>query len=191
MPVAWVNLEKAGNSNALERKALLERVLNVIPATRIQGFAADREFIGEAWFLTLLEAEVNPVIRIRADTTIQHRLKRAPAWVWFNTLKSGEVFELGKARVMGIRVFVIGTLTQDGEHLLLVTMRRPSRALGIYARRWGSRRCSRRSKPGGSISSRHAWFVRIVQSVFLRCWSWRWCGRCGWGSSSRVERGLR
>lgn len=136
LPVAWVNLEKAGNSNAGERKTILEQVLNVIPASRIQGFAADREFIGAAWFKTLLENGVNPVIRIRKDTVLQQRTKSAPAWVWFNDLKQGEVKELGKAKVMGIRVFVIGTLTEDGEYLLLVTIKRPSRALIIYAQRW-------------------------------------------------------
>jgi Transposase DDE domain len=136
LPIAWVNLEKAGNSNAAERKALLERVLNVIPARRIQGFAADREFIGEAWFTSLLEYGVNPVIRIKQDTVIQHRTRKAPAGAWFNALRHGEVFELGKARVMGIRVFVLGTLTADGELLVLVTVKRPSRALAIYAQRW-------------------------------------------------------
>jgi Transposase DDE domain len=136
LPIAWVNLEKAGNSNATERKALLERVLQIIPAERIQGFTADREFIGEAWFTTLLEHGVNPVIRIRSDTVLQQRTRSAPAWVWFNALKPGEVFELGKARVMGIRVFVLGTLTSEGEFLLLVTLKRPSRALAIYAQRW-------------------------------------------------------
>lgn len=136
LPVAWVNLEKAGNSNAAERKALLEHVLKVIPATRIQGFAADREFIGEAWFTTLLAYAVNPVIRIKLDTVLRQRTRVAPAWVWFNALQPGEVLELGKARVMGIRVFVIGTLTQDGDYLLLVTLKRPSRALSIYAQRW-------------------------------------------------------
>jgi hypothetical protein len=136
LPIAWVNLEKAGNSNAAERKTILERVLKVIPASRIQGFAADREFIGAAWFKTLLENAVNPVIRIKKDTVLGQRTQSAPAWVWFNTLKQGEVKELGKARVMGIRVFVIGTLTEDGEYLLLVTIKRPSRALSIYAQRW-------------------------------------------------------
>jgi hypothetical protein len=136
LPIAWTNLGKNGNSNAQERQALLERVLKLVPTERIQGFAADREFIGEAWFKSLLEHEVNPVIRIKKDTVIQHRLKIAPAWAWFKVLKQGEVLELGKARVMGIRVFVVATLTEEGELLALVTVKRPARALAIYAQRW-------------------------------------------------------
>ena len=115
LPIAWVNLGKDGNSNTSERQSLLERVLELIPATRIQAFTADREFIGETWFKYLSLHALNPVIRIRKDTMIQRRGKTAPAWAWFQTLKPGEVFELSKARVMGIRVFVIGTLTIEGQ----------------------------------------------------------------------------
>jgi hypothetical protein len=135
LPIAWVNLEKDGNSDSSERKQLLERVLRLIPATRILGFAADREFIGEAWFKSLLEHAVNPVIRIRENTVIQHRARTAPAWAWFNTIKPGEVLELGKARVMCVRVLVVATLTAKGELLALVTVKRPARALAIYAQR--------------------------------------------------------
>lgn len=136
LPIAWVNLGKDGNSSSLERKALLERVLRLVPAERILGFAADREFIGQAWFETLLLHGVNPVIRIRKDTMISVRGENAPAWAWFDALKGADVLELSKARVMGVRVFVIGTLTREGELLALVTVKRPSRALAIYAARW-------------------------------------------------------
>jgi hypothetical protein len=136
LPIAWVNLEKDGNSHTSQRLSLLERVLKLIPATRIQAFTADREFIGETWFKCLLLHAVNPVIRLRKDTTIQQRGKTAPAWAWFSTLKPGEVFELSRAGAMGIRVFVVGTLTIEGELLLLVTTKRPARVLSMYAARW-------------------------------------------------------
>jgi len=136
LPIAWVNLDHEGNSNQAERKALFERVLKLVPATRIVGLAADREFIGESWFKALLEHGVNPVIRIKKDTTVSHRSRTAPAWAWFNALQPNQVLELSKARVLGVRVFVIGTLTPKGEFLLVVTTRRPSRALALYARRF-------------------------------------------------------
>ena len=37
---------------------------------------------------------------------------------------------------MGIRVFVIATLTPEGELLAVVTIKRPSKALKIYRERW-------------------------------------------------------
>jgi hypothetical protein len=136
LPTAWVNLKKHGNSNASERQALLERVLELIPARRVLGFAADREFIGKAWFETLLLHGLNPVIRIRRDTIITVRGKTARAWAWLNTLKGSDILELSRARVMGVRVFVVATLTKDGELLALVTVRRPSQAFRIYGQRW-------------------------------------------------------
>jgi Transposase DDE domain len=136
LPLGWVNLEKAGNSNSVEREKLLLEVLKLVPKERIYGFAADREFIGKDWFSTLFKYGINQVIRIRADTMIQHRQIKAPAAVWFRDLKGEMIQELTKARVYGMRVFVIGTLTDDGELLVLVTQKRPSQALKIYRQRW-------------------------------------------------------
>ncbi len=52
-------------------------------------------------------------------------------------LEPNQIQELGKDRVMGIRVFVLATLTLEGELLALVTAQRPSKALVMYGRRWG------------------------------------------------------
>jgi Transposase DDE domain len=136
IPVAWKNLGKEGNSNQTERKTILETLLKIIPAQRILALTADREFIGQDWFKALFEQEVNPVIRLKRDTMIQHREIKARADAWFDHLKPGEVLELCKARVMGVRVFVLATLTPEGEFLILATRKRPSQALIIYAQRW-------------------------------------------------------
>jgi Transposase DDE domain len=136
LPIAWVNLDKEGNSKTSERKSILERVLKLIPGERIDGFAADREFIGQEWFASLLEHGVNPVIRIKYNTLVSHRGKTAPAWVFFNNLRHNDVGQLTRAKVMGIRVFIVGTLTSDGDWLLIVTTKRPSQVLRIYAQRW-------------------------------------------------------
>jgi Transposase DDE domain len=136
IPVAWKNLGKDGNSNQAERKTILEQLLKIIPANRILALTADREFIGQDWFKALFEQEVNPVIRLKRDTMIQHRGIKGPADAWFSQLKPGEILELTKARVMGVRVFALATLTPQGELLILATRKRPSRALVIYAQRW-------------------------------------------------------
>ena len=136
IPVAWKNLGKDGNSNQTERKTILEKLLKIIPVSRILALTADREFIGCDWFKALFEQEVNPVIRLKYNTMIQHRGIKAPADAWFDHLKPGELLELTKARVMGVRVFVLATLTPEGEFLILATRKRPSQALVIYAQRW-------------------------------------------------------
>jgi Transposase DDE domain len=136
IPIVWKNLGKEGNSNQTERKTILEKLLKIIPVNRILALTADREFIGCEWFKALFEQEVNPVIRLKLDTMIQHRGIKAPADAWFSQLKPGEILELTKARVMGVRVFVLATRTPEGEFLILATRKRPSQALAIYAQRW-------------------------------------------------------
>ena len=49
--IFWECLDKkGGNSNTDERIAVMERVLKLIPADRIDNLLADREFIGQEWF---------------------------------------------------------------------------------------------------------------------------------------------
>jgi hypothetical protein len=110
--------------NQTERKTILETLLKIIPANRILALTADREFIGQDWFKALFEQEVNPVIRLKYNTMIQHRGIKAPADAWFEHLKPAEILELCKARVMGVRVFVLATLTPEGEFLILATRKR-------------------------------------------------------------------
>ena len=129
LPIAWVNLDKEGNSKTSERKSILERILKLIPSQRIDEFAADREFIGEEWFISLLKHGINPVIRIKRNSVISHRGKTAPGWVFFNNLRDKDVGQLTRAKVMGIRVFVIGTLSISQLHssiLLLDHIHAPS-----------------------------------------------------------------
>jgi hypothetical protein len=66
IPVAWKNLGKAGNSNQVERKTILQKLLKIISANRILALTADREFIGCDWFKALFEQEVNPVRLFRS-----------------------------------------------------------------------------------------------------------------------------
>ena len=42
----WSLLPKLGNSNQLERIALMKRLLKLLPAQQIKALVADREFIG-------------------------------------------------------------------------------------------------------------------------------------------------
>ena len=178
IPVAWKNLGKEGNSNQAERKTTLETLLKIIPANRILALTADREFIGQDWFKALFEQEVNPVIRLKLDTMIQHRGIKARADAWFDHLKPGEVLELCKARVMGVRVFVLATLTPEGEFLILATRKRPSQALIIYARHAKHaghdagrlKRFLQRSRLGGSILRTRTSQISNGQSGCLRCW---------------------
>lgn len=65
VPVVWKQLGKKGNSKTDERIDLLERFLKIVPASQIEVFLADREFIGKTWFKTLQKKQIPYAIRVR------------------------------------------------------------------------------------------------------------------------------
>ena len=66
MPIYWLQLNKRGNSNIEDRKALIEGLCNLLERTgkTIKGsiLLADREFIGQTWFEYLLSKNLSFVI---------------------------------------------------------------------------------------------------------------------------------
>ena len=67
IPVVFSLLPKQGNSNHKERKVLLKQFLEIIPASNITLFLADREFIGESWFKHLQKQKIPYVIRVKEN----------------------------------------------------------------------------------------------------------------------------
>ena len=65
VPVVWTQLGKKGNSKTGERLDLLERFLKIVPASHINVFLADREFIGKSWFKALQKRGIPYAIRVR------------------------------------------------------------------------------------------------------------------------------
>lgn len=73
------------------------------PHLRLEGFLADREFIGEAWFRYLEEKGIPRCIRIKANTRMW-RLGSGPrAWELFASLELG-----AQAGVLGLRAAHVG-----------------------------------------------------------------------------------
>jgi hypothetical protein len=69
MPLYWLQLNKRGNSNIEDRKALIEGLCALVGKVgkTIKGsiLLADREFIGQAWFEYLSSKNLSFVIRLR------------------------------------------------------------------------------------------------------------------------------
>ena len=64
IPLFWVLLDKAGNSNARERTDLMGRLNKAFPDQPIASLSGDREFIGEGW----LESQGIPfVLRLKEN----------------------------------------------------------------------------------------------------------------------------
>ena len=139
IPLRWLELDRTGNSNFYQRRALLEPLLQEIGAEKIHAFVADREFIGEAFLAWMNERGVRFVIRIRKNATVRglESRPRAPG------IRAGAVFKdlaVGQRRhlerlIYGNRVHVVAA-RQGTEPWILVTNKHPEEALGLYGQRW-------------------------------------------------------
>jgi Transposase DDE domain len=72
LPIAWLLLDKKGNSSTEERKILLEKVLKIVPKEQIEIILADREFVGEEWLKYLSSREIPFAIRVKKNERIKH-----------------------------------------------------------------------------------------------------------------------
>ena len=140
VPLFWSFLPHDGNSSTPERIALMERALAFLrahfPHLRVEGFLADREFIGEAWFRYLEEKGIPRCIRIKANTRMW-RLGSGPrAWELFASLKVGES-RVPRRRywVYGRRMWVVGLRLGVREWLIVATDLDPHRVLEVYGLR--------------------------------------------------------
>jgi len=138
IPVYWLLLDKKGNSNTIERIALLELFISIFGKRCIACLTADREFVGKIWFRYLQKEGILFRIRIRQNTRIATS-KRGTMAVRdiFAHLAKGQSLVLTQRRIMwGLQVYVVGGKLEDGKYLIIVTTAKPETALADYARRW-------------------------------------------------------
>jgi hypothetical protein len=70
IPVVWEQLGKKGNSHTKERLNLLNRFLQIVPASHVRCLLADREFIGNDWFKALHKRKIAYAIRVRDNLIV-------------------------------------------------------------------------------------------------------------------------
>ena len=139
LPVFWSVLGKAGNSNTAERIALMERFLAVFGASKIAALLADREFVGEDWFLWLQRRGIPFHQRLKRDTRIPNSWNRMLRLdTLFGALKPGECrHSPGRRPVWGCFVHLTALRLDDGEFLFIASSRAPqAEAISAYADRW-------------------------------------------------------
>ncbi len=142
IPLRWLELDRTGNSNFYQRRALLEPILHQIGAAKIHAFVADREFIGEAFLAWMNERNVRFVIRIRKNATVRRlgsrpRSRGVRAGVVFADLAVGERRQFERL-IYGNRLHVVAA-REGSEPWILVTNRPPSspeEVLRLYGQRW-------------------------------------------------------
>jgi len=75
-PLAWTVLPQGGSSSSAARIALLASVVASLHGKRL-ALLADREFIGQDWFLALQRLGINRAIRLQATTRVNGSEVRA------------------------------------------------------------------------------------------------------------------
>src|SRR5450759_5021704 len=91
IPLLWMLLPTAGNSNTAERSGLLDRLRAAFPDLKIAALMGDREFIGDAWMAYLQREKIPFILRLREN---QHVLREGyaamPISILAQHLKVGE-----------------------------------------------------------------------------------------------------
>ena len=138
IPLFWMCLSKAGNSNIKEQKALINRFLKSFGSSQILSLLGDREFGSGGLFKWLNKKNIPFYIRIKEGSITQINKKRLfTAKKIFNELqpKEHKVFDMA-VEVFGQKVFLAGSRSEKGELMIVATNQHPKNAIPIYLRRW-------------------------------------------------------
>jgi Transposase DDE domain len=138
----WTVLDRAGNSGAKERIALIERYIARFGQESIGLLLGDREFIGTEWLNYLMKMDIPYVIRMRAGqraTTAEGRsgslgrLLLGPGGERRATVTLDAMAEKG---VPGPAIAVRAVRPKGREPVIVATNRPNLRALEAYRKRW-------------------------------------------------------
>lgn len=130
IPIAWMTLpqvSKRGNSSHKHRIAVMQRVLTLIPACDIYALTMDREFHGVHWLNWLNKQEVCWVLRIKANTIIDHYYKAS-------CVKNST---LTKQDVWGLQLYFSSKRLRQEALYVVSNQLKNKEALATYKLRWG------------------------------------------------------
>lgn len=142
VPLLWVNLGKAGNSNTRERIDLLERLFHLFPDATIASLTGDREFIGDNWMSYLLQHNVTFYIRIKENRLVEHDGKMVHTRDFFTHLSPScspkklklEFNDFGTV----YNLYYVGVRSKAGDLVIIMTNAdiKPREVMNIYKSRW-------------------------------------------------------
>ena len=141
LPVLWTLLDKRGNSNQDERKAVIVKYIRLFGIETIECIIADREFIGQQWVEFLSTQPIKFYLRIRENLMVHHRSKELKVFWLFNNLPLHQVRYLDKPLLLnGQWVYLTGmkTINPKGglELVIIATFQFDEKTMQVYAKRW-------------------------------------------------------
>lgn len=151
LPLCFVELGKAGNSNTQERQELMEMFGELYGFERIEALMADREFIGEKWLKYLVRNKVPVYIQFKENMQVPFDSK-GPIKLrkFFEHLKIGGS-RLIEKEMYGTTVYFAGTRSVEGELVIVLTTRKMTsrKILKEYRKRWSIEELFRKLKSSG------------------------------------------
>lgn len=140
IPILWKALDKAGNASAKEHIQIIDRFVKIFGVTCIEGVLGDREFASQELFTWCCrDNQVIPFyIRVKDNAHVKifkgkgHAVKKL-----FNQLNPKEHTPyMNPVTLYGTKVYVVGSRSESGELMVVVTNQAPNNAIAIYLRRW-------------------------------------------------------
>jgi hypothetical protein len=151
IPLMFIELDKAGNSNTAERLDLLEKFNKIFGFDRIKSLAADREFIGKKWFKELHKNDVPYFIRVKENILLP--------WGEDNPIHARDLFQhlqgaqtrLIQKEMYGGTVYFAGIRSKAGDLVIVMSNQdlKASQILAKYRERWAIEELFRKLKTSG------------------------------------------
>lgn len=139
IPLYWDLLDKRGNSNTLERIALIQKFIDRFGKDKISYVLADREFVGSQWFSWLNDNGIKFCIRIKKNSKVHNRHGE---WVQVHKLlrnvNNHETMIFGRrVKIDGCSVILCVKRSTDNELVIVATNDfEQFFAMELYAKRW-------------------------------------------------------
>jgi Transposase DDE domain len=137
LPLLFIELDKAGNSNTEERQDLIQLFIEIFGEDRIAELVGDREFIGDQWLRFLHEKCIPFFIRVKKNTKVPWGKKGCCLEKFYIHLQAGE-HRIVEKEMFGTTVYFAGIVTKNGDMVIVITNQNlsPKRILKIYKQRW-------------------------------------------------------
>ena len=187
IPLVWSMLNKRGNSNEKERKALIERYIGLFGSESIESIGADREFIGDGWIGGLIGKGIRFFIRIKENMWVGVPGKGNKKAFWlFNSLPLHKgkhyrsIVKVGNNHVYLSGLKTLGR-TNKIEFVIIATFDYSPAALTIYKDRWQIETMFRALKSSGfNFEDTHLNDTnRLSKLLSLMCIAFIWAYRVG------------
>ncbi|MCW5966939.1 MAG: IS4 family transposase [Blastocatellales bacterium] len=139
VPVVWIVLPKAGNSDTTERCTVMEIFIDLFGAQNIACLLGDREFVGREWFGFLQRQRIKFQMRLHKNTLVRNgRGQAVQAWRLFCRTGIDSPLVIPEARLMwGMELYLSGCRLKNGEYLILVSDEYCEQSAERYRERWG------------------------------------------------------